>query len=111
MQHSEEQQQRRESGSHRLPELIGCPWILLRSRMLVDTEDGTRRLKGALLNDGLSGLFSALATSLPLTTFAQNNGRQCYWADTVASDLLASHACFESSLLTAGMSPLQVSFP
>ncbi len=29
---------------------------------------------GALLNDGISGIFSALATSLPLTTFAQNNG-------------------------------------
>ncbi|PNW77575.1 hypothetical protein CHLRE_10g442600v5 [Chlamydomonas reinhardtii] len=44
------------------------------SRMAVDTEDGTRRIKGALLNDGISGIFSALATSLPLTTFAQNNG-------------------------------------
>ncbi|KAG2448886.1 hypothetical protein HYH02_006235 [Chlamydomonas schloesseri] len=44
------------------------------SRMLVNTEDGTRRIKGALLNDGISGIFSALATSLPLTTFAQNNG-------------------------------------
>ncbi len=33
----------------------------------------TRR-QGALFNDGISGLFSALATSLPLTTFAQNNG-------------------------------------
>ena len=46
------------------------------SRMVVDTPDGTRRIKGALLNDGISGLFSALATSLPLTTFAQNNGRR-----------------------------------
>ncbi|KAG2433014.1 hypothetical protein HXX76_008741 [Chlamydomonas incerta] len=44
------------------------------SRMQVNTEDGTRRIKGALLNDGISGIFSALATSLPLTTFAQNNG-------------------------------------
>jgi hypothetical protein len=44
------------------------------SRMAVDTEDGTRRIKGAMLNDGVSGIFSALATSLPLTTFAQNNG-------------------------------------
>jgi xanthine/uracil permease len=33
-----------------------------------------RRIQGALLNDAVSGLFSALATSLPLTTFAQNNG-------------------------------------
>ncbi|GLC34611.1 hypothetical protein PLESTB_001242600 [Pleodorina starrii] len=44
------------------------------SRMAADGTDATRRIKGALLNDGLSGLFSALATSLPLTTFAQNNG-------------------------------------
>ncbi|KAG2448887.1 hypothetical protein HYH02_006236 [Chlamydomonas schloesseri] len=44
------------------------------SHMAVDTEDGTRRIKGAMLNDGISGIFSALATSLPLTTFAQNNG-------------------------------------
>ncbi|GAB4815854.1 hypothetical protein N2152v2_002900 [Parachlorella kessleri] len=48
-----------------------------------------KRIKGALLNDGLSGIFSGLATSLPLTTFAQNNGvisltavasRQAGWA-------------------------------
>ncbi|MGQ3285788.1 solute carrier family 23 protein [Bosea sp. (in: a-proteobacteria)] len=46
-------------------------------------------VQGALFNDGVSGLFSALATSLPLTTFAQNNGvisltnvaaRQSGWA-------------------------------
>lgn len=45
--------------------------------------------QGALFNDGVSGLFSALGTSLPLTTFAQNNGiisltnvaaRQAGWA-------------------------------
>lgn len=44
------------------------------SRLPVEGPDATRMIKGALLNDGLSGLFSALATSLPLTTFAQNNG-------------------------------------
>ncbi|KXZ44106.1 hypothetical protein GPECTOR_73g627 [Gonium pectorale] len=44
------------------------------SRMLTSGADATRRIKGALLNDGISGIFSALATSLPLTTFAQNNG-------------------------------------
>ncbi|KAG2500223.1 hypothetical protein HYH03_001801 [Edaphochlamys debaryana] len=44
------------------------------SRLPTDGKDGTRRIKGALLNDGISGIFSALATSLPLTTFAQNNG-------------------------------------
>ncbi|PSC73164.1 Uric acid-xanthine permease [Micractinium conductrix] len=48
-----------------------------------------KRIRGALLNDGISSIFSALATSLPLTTFAQNNGvisltavasRQAGWA-------------------------------
>lgn len=48
-----------------------------------------KRTRGALLNDGISGIFSALATTLPLTTFAQNNGiialtavasRQAGWA-------------------------------
>ena len=32
-----------------------------------------RRTRGALLNDGVSGIFAALATSMPMTTFAQNN--------------------------------------
>lgn len=31
-------------------------------------------LQGALLNDSISGIFSGLAGTLPLTTFAQNNG-------------------------------------
>ncbi|KAG2500997.1 hypothetical protein HYH03_000819 [Edaphochlamys debaryana] len=44
------------------------------SRQPTEGEVATRRIKGALLNDGISGVFSALATSLPLTTFAQNNG-------------------------------------
>ncbi|PNH02982.1 Uric acid-xanthine permease [Tetrabaena socialis] len=44
------------------------------SRMITEGPDFTSRIKGALLNDGISGIFSALATSLPLTTFAQNNG-------------------------------------
>lgn len=48
-----------------------------------------RRIRGALLNDGINSIFSSLATSLPLTTFAQNNGvialtgvasRQAGWA-------------------------------
>ena len=48
-----------------------------------------KRVRGALLNDGIGGIFSSLATSLPLTTFAQNNGvialtavasRQAGWA-------------------------------
>eukprot|EP00877_Chromochloris_zofingiensis_P003759 jgi/Chrzof1/13384/Cz07g31020.t1 len=44
------------------------------SRLAVVGEAHTVRVRGALLNDGLSGIFSALGTSLPLTTFAQNNG-------------------------------------
>lgn len=44
------------------------------SRMDTDSPEAAMRIKGALFNDGISGLFSALATSLPLTTFAQNNG-------------------------------------
>lgn len=44
------------------------------SRQETSGEVATRRIKGALLNDGFSGIFSALATSLPMTTFAQNNG-------------------------------------
>ncbi|KAJ9517149.1 hypothetical protein QJQ45_009097 [Haematococcus lacustris] len=59
------------------------------SRMAVTDDEASLRIKGALFNDGVSGLFSALATSLPLTTFAQNNGvisltnvaaRQSGWA-------------------------------
>ncbi|KAL6749700.1 uric acid-xanthine permease [Haematococcus lacustris] len=59
------------------------------SRMPVTDDEASLRIKGALFNDGISGLFSALATSLPLTTFAQNNGiisltnvaaRQSGWA-------------------------------
>lgn len=51
-----------------------------------------KRIRGALLNDGLGSIFSSLATSLPLTTFAQNNGvisltavasRQAGWACAV----------------------------
>jgi len=40
----------------------------------VDGPDHVMRIRGGILNDGISGIFSALATSLPLTTFAQNNG-------------------------------------
>jgi xanthine/uracil permease len=32
------------------------------------------RIQGGLLGDGLSSLFAALATTLPNTTFSQNNG-------------------------------------
>ena len=40
----------------------------------VDSPEHVMRIRGGILNDGISGIFSALATSLPLTTFAQNNG-------------------------------------
>ena len=33
-----------------------------------------RRIQGALLADGVNCFFSALAMTLPVTTFAQNNG-------------------------------------
>lgn len=41
------------------------------SRLPVDGQEHVARIKGGMLNDGISGLFSALAGSLPLTTFAQ----------------------------------------
>ncbi|WIA22362.1 hypothetical protein OEZ85_004671 [Tetradesmus obliquus] len=44
------------------------------SRLDADGEHHNRRIKGGMLNDGFSGIFSSVAGSLPLTTFAQNNG-------------------------------------
>lgn len=41
------------------------------SQLEVDGERHVRRIRGGMLNDGISGAFSALAGSLPLTTFAQ----------------------------------------
>eukprot|EP00878_Enallax_costatus_P046839 GHUV01057139.1.p1 GENE.GHUV01057139.1~~GHUV01057139.1.p1 ORF type:complete len:408 (+),score=89.00 GHUV01057139.1:139-1224(+) len=41
------------------------------SRLTVDGQDHVKRIKGGMLNDGISGVFSALGGSLPLTTFAQ----------------------------------------
>lgn len=49
-----------------------------------------KRIRGALLNDGLSSIFSGLATSLPLTTFAQNNG---VIALTAVASRQAGYAC------------------
>ncbi|KAF8067194.1 uapA [Scenedesmus sp. PABB004] len=55
----------------------------------VDDEAHVRRIRGGILHDGISGVFSALSGSMPLTTFAQNNGvialtnvasRQAGWA-------------------------------
>ena len=39
-----------------------------------------RRIRGALFNDSISSIFSALATSVPLTTFAQVGGGAVGWA-------------------------------
>lgn len=44
------------------------------SLLATDGPDHVRRIRAGILHDGISGLFSALAGSLPLTTFAQNNG-------------------------------------
>lgn len=68
-----------------------------------------KRVRGSLLNDGLSGIFSALATSLPLTTFAQNNGvisltavasRQAGWACAVWLFVLGVIAKFAAIITT-----------
>jgi xanthine/uracil permease len=68
-----------------------------------------RRIRGALLNDGIGGVFSALATSLPLTTFAQNNGvisltavasRQAGWACAVWLFVLGVIAKFAAVITT-----------
>ena len=44
------------------------------SRMEVEGELYESRIQGAVLSDGLGGIFSALFTLPPLSTFAQNNG-------------------------------------
>jgi len=40
----------------------------------IDTDDHKASVQGGLLSDGLASFFSALATSMPNTTFSQNNG-------------------------------------
>ena len=59
------------------------------SQMPAQGSDFIDRTKGALMNDGLSSIFSSLAGSLPPTTYAKNNGvlalsnvtsRQAGWA-------------------------------
>jgi xanthine/uracil permease len=81
-----------------------------------------KRVRGSLLNDGLSGIFSALATSLPLTTFAQNNGvisltavasRQAGWACAVwlfVLGVIAKFAGEEASWLGCRTSCRQAAF-
>ncbi|EFN55989.1 hypothetical protein CHLNCDRAFT_145360 [Chlorella variabilis] len=68
-----------------------------------------KRIRGALLNDGIGGIFSALATSLPLTTFAQNNGvisltavasRQAGWSCAIWLFVLGVIAKFAAVITT-----------
>ncbi|CAB1115931.1 unnamed protein product [Ectocarpus sp. CCAP 1310/34] len=44
------------------------------SRLNVDSEEHFQRIRGGLLGDGISSFLAALATSMPNTTFSQNNG-------------------------------------
>jgi uracil-xanthine permease len=44
------------------------------SRLEVEGPNFDRRIKGGVLSDGLSGIFSSLFTTTPLSVFAQNNG-------------------------------------
>ncbi|CAM9667929.1 unnamed protein product [Pylaiella littoralis] len=44
------------------------------SKLDVDAPENFQRIRGGLLGDGISSFFAALATSMPNTTFSQNNG-------------------------------------
>lgn len=44
------------------------------SMLELDTEEYQSSIQGGLLSDGICSFFSALATSMPNTTFSQNNG-------------------------------------
>lgn len=55
-----------------------------------------RRIQGALLADGVNCFFAALAMSLPVTTFAQNNGVS---APAFSRGLFVVEAIFCSGLL------------
>ncbi|CAM9679279.1 unnamed protein product [Ectocarpus sp. 13 AM-2016] len=44
------------------------------SRLNVDSEEHFQRIRGGLLGDGISSFLAALGTSMPNTTFSQNNG-------------------------------------
>ena len=59
------------------------------SRLTTDGEKLMARIRGSLMNDGATSIFSSLAMTMPLTTMAQNNGvialtnvasRQAGWA-------------------------------
>eukprot|EP00793_Prasinoderma_coloniale_P007046 PRCOL_00006898-RA len=44
------------------------------SSLELDTENYGKSIQGGLLSDGICSFFSAIATSMPNTTFSQNNG-------------------------------------
>lgn len=44
------------------------------SRLKTRGEDHERRIRGGIINDSISSLFASLAMTMPVTTFAQNNG-------------------------------------
>eukprot|EP00775_Hariotina_reticulata_P010598 gene10598-10755_t len=49
------------------------------SKLPVEGEEQERRIRGSMLNDGISSLFSAMGGSLPLTTFAQVGWAGALW--------------------------------
>ena len=44
------------------------------SELSVDTKEYTRRIQGSLLADSLCSMLASVFTSMPNTTFSQNNG-------------------------------------
>lgn len=51
-----------------------CAFALTFARKRVQGEDVQERVQGGLLNDGIASFVAALGTSMPNTTFSQNNG-------------------------------------
>jgi uric acid-xanthine permease len=60
------------------------------SELSTDSKDYAESLQGGLTADGLSSIFACLATAMPLTTFAQNNG---VIALTKCASRRAGYAC------------------
>ncbi|KAF2260756.1 Xanthine/uracil permease [Lojkania enalia] len=60
------------------------------SRLEVDGQMYDSRIQGGVLADGLNGIFAALATITPMSTFAQNNG---VIALTRCANRKAGYAC------------------
>lgn len=69
------------------------------SRLDVKGLDFDSRIQGGILSDGLGGLFAALATTTPMSVFAQNNG---VLAITRCVNRQAGYACC-AFLLIAGI--------